>query len=93
LPLIEKQQAHDAVPECAATVIFWEIHLQPCCYLPIGGPRARPSAGRGPRMLSHWPPIGCGPADRMWPSAHHRCLQRPRNGVACWRKGRPRGRF
>ena len=58
LPLIEKQQAHDAVPECAATVIFWEIHLQPCCYLPIGGPRARPSAGRGPRMLNHWPPIG-----------------------------------
>src|SRR5262249_17370568 len=27
------QQAHSAVPECVATVVFWEIHLQPCCHL------------------------------------------------------------
>jgi hypothetical protein len=53
LPLIERQQAHDAVPECAATVIFWEIHLQPCCYLSVCGPRARSSGRRGPRILNH----------------------------------------
>jgi hypothetical protein len=35
LPLIENQQARDAVLECAATAIFWEIHLQPCCYLSV----------------------------------------------------------
>ncbi len=68
LPLIEKQQAHDAVPECAATVIFWEIHLQPCSYLPIGGPRtaqcrlgpadAQPLAAH--RRASAALPIECG---------------------------------
>lgn len=40
LRLIGNHQAHDAVPEFAATVIFWKIHLQPCCYLSGCGARA-----------------------------------------------------
>jgi hypothetical protein len=52
LRLIGNHQAHDAVREFAATVIFWKVHLQPCCYLSGCGARAAQwPAGRW--ILSH----------------------------------------
>ena len=34
-----------------------------------------------------------GSADPIWPSAHHRCLRRPRHGLGCRGRSLPRRRF